>query len=102
MVRIQRKKKKKQLKKKKKTRMIFLTLVSSVLKNFPAGPVVRSPPYHWFDPWVRRIPLKEKMATHSSILAWIIRWTEEPGALQSMGSQRVGHDGAHTRLPREG
>ena len=33
------------------------------------------------------------MATHSSILAWKILWTEEPGSLQSMGSQRVGHDG---------
>ena len=37
-------------------------------------------------------PLKEGMATHSSILAWRILWTEEPGGLQSMGSQRVGHD----------
>ena len=37
-------------------------------------------------------PLEEEMATHSSILAWIIPWVEEPGGLQSMGSQRVGHD----------
>ena len=37
-------------------------------------------------------PLKEGVATHSSILAWRIPWTEEPGRLQSMGSQRVGHD----------
>ena len=37
-------------------------------------------------------PLKEGMATHSSILAWRIPWTEEPGELQSMGSQRVGQD----------
>ena len=36
--------------------------------------------------------LEEGMATHSSILAWEIPWTEEPGGLQSMGSQRVGHD----------
>ena len=36
-------------------------------------------------------PLEEGMATHSSILAWRIPWTEEPGGLQSMGSQRVGH-----------
>ena len=36
-------------------------------------------------------PLKKKMATHSSILAWEISWTEEPGGLQSKGSQRVGH-----------
>ena len=37
-------------------------------------------------------PLKKEMATHSSILAWKIPWMEEPGRLQSMGSQRVGHD----------
>ena len=36
-------------------------------------------------------PLEKEMATHSSILAWRISWTEEPGGLQSMGSQRVGH-----------
>ena len=38
------------------------------------------------------IPLEKGMATHSSILAWRIPWTEEPGGLQSVGSQRVGHD----------
>ena len=37
-------------------------------------------------------PLEKGMATHSSILAWRIPWTEEPGGLQSMGLQRVGHD----------
>ena len=37
-------------------------------------------------------PLEEEMATHSSILAWKIPWTEEPGSLQSIGSQRAGHD----------
>ena len=37
-------------------------------------------------------PLELGMATHSSILAWRIPWTEEPGRLQSMGSQSVGHD----------
>ena len=37
-------------------------------------------------------PLKNGMATHSGILAWIISWTEEPGRLQTMGSQRVGHN----------
>ena len=36
--------------------------------------------------------LEKGMATHSSILAWRIPWTEEPGGLQSLGSQRVGHD----------
>ena len=39
-------------------------------------------------------PLEKEMATHSSILAWRIPWTEEPGRLQSMGLQRVGHDWA--------
>ena len=37
-------------------------------------------------------PLEKGMATHSSILAWRIPWTEKPGGLESMGSQRVGHD----------
>ena len=37
-------------------------------------------------------PLEKEMATHFSILAWRIPWTEEPGGLQSMGLQRVGHD----------
>ena len=45
--------------------------------------------------WVRSLgqedPLEKEMATHSSIPAWRISWTEEPGGLQSMGSQRVGH-----------
>ena len=45
-----------------------------------------------FDPWVRKIPLKEGMATHSSILAWRIPWTEEPGRLQLIGLQRVRHN----------
>ena len=45
--------------------------------------------------------LEKRMATHSSILAWRISWTEGPGGLQSMGSQRVGHDGVtntHTHV----
>ena len=48
------------------------------------------------ETWVRspglEDPLEEEMATHSNILAWRIPWTEEPGGLQSMGSQRVRHD----------
>ena len=40
----------------------------------------------------REDPLEKEMATHSSILAWKIPWTEDPGRLQFMGSQRVGHD----------
>ena len=45
----------------------------------------------WEDP-LEGDPLEEGMATHSSILAWRIPWTEEPDGLQSIGSQRVGHD----------
>ena len=41
---------------------------------------------------VQEDPQEKGMATHSSILAWRIPWTEEPGGLQSIGSQRVGHD----------
>ena len=48
------------------------------------------------EAWVRSLgwenPLEKEMATHSSTLAWKISQTEEPGRLQSMGSQRVGHD----------
>ena len=48
------------------------------------------------EPWVQFLvwedPLEEEMATHSSILAWKIPWTEEPGGLQSVGLQRVRHD----------
>ena len=67
----------------------------SLFLGFPGGSVVENLPASagntglvpgWED------PLKEVMATHSSILVWRIPWTEEPGGLQSMGSQRVGHD----------
>ena len=47
-----------------------------------------------WDPWVRKIPWSRKMSTHSCILAWKIPWTEEPGGLQSIESQRVGQDWA--------
>ena len=43
------------------------------------------------ETWVQEDPLKKGMATHSSIFAWEIPWTEEPGGLQSVGSQRVRH-----------
>ena len=56
---------------------------------------VKHLPAMW-ESWVWSLgqedPLEKEMATHSSILAWKIKWTEEPGGLQSMGSQRVGHD----------
>jgi len=48
------------------------------------------------ETWVQSLgqedPLEKKLALHSSTLAWKIPWTEEPGRLQSMGSQRVGHN----------
>ena len=46
----------------------------------------------WVQPLGQEDPLAKEMATHSSVLAWRIPWTEEPGRLQSMGSQRVRHD----------
>ena len=53
------------------------------------------------ETWVQSLgqedPLEKEAATHSSILAWEIPWMEEPGGLQSMGSQRVGHNLAHTQ-----
>ena len=42
-----------------------------------------------FDPWVRMIPWRRKTAVYCSILAWEIPWTEEPGGLQSTGSQKL-------------
>ena len=54
------------------------------------------------ETWVRYLgredPLEKEMATHSSIHTWKIPWTEEPGGLQSMGLQRVGHDWATSLL----
>ena len=61
-------------------------LGGSDVKNLPAVQ----------ETWVRFLgwedPLEEEMATHSSVLAWEIPWTGEPGGLQSLGSQRVGHN----------
>ena len=68
------------------------------LKYFWASPLVqmvKNLPAMW-ETWVRSLGwedlLEKGMATHSSILAWRIPWTEEPGRLQSMDSQRVRHD----------
>ena len=64
----------------------WASLVAQRLKRLPAMQ----------ETWVRSLgqedPLEKEMATHSSILAWRIPWTEEPGGLQSIRSQRVGHD----------
>ena len=57
--------------------------------------MLKNPPAMW-QAWVQTLgwedPLEEGMATHSTILAWRIPWTEEPGGLQSIGLQRVGDD----------
>ena len=66
--------------------MIGASLVAQRLKHLPAMWETWVQPLGWED------LLEEEMATHSSTLAWKILWTEEPGRLQSMGSQRVGHD----------
>ena len=64
----------------------WTSLVAQLVKNLPAVQ----------ETWVRSLgcedPLEKGMATHSSILAWRIPWTEESCGLQSMGLQRVGHD----------
>ena len=44
------------------------------------------------DPWVEKIALEKEMATHSTVLAWKIPWTAEPGWMQSTGSQRIGQN----------
>ena len=66
--------------------LVLASLEAQMVKNLPAMQ----------EMWVRSLgwedPLEKGMATHSSIPAWVIPWTEEPGGLQSMGSQRVGHD----------
>ena len=62
------------------------SLVAQMVKNMPAMQEAWVQSLDWED------PLEKGMATHSSILAWMIPWTEEPSRLQSIGSQRTGHD----------
>ena len=57
-----------------------------MVKSLPAMQETCVPSLGWED------PLEKEMATHSSFLAWRIPWTEDPGWLQSMGLQRVGHN----------
>ena len=64
----------------------YASLVAQRLKRLP--PVRET----WVRFLGRKDPLEKEMATHSSILAWRIPWAEEPGRLQSAGSQRVRHD----------
>ena len=65
----------------------------SAIKNSPAMKATRVPSLG------QEYPLEKDMATHSSILAWRIPWTEEPGGLQSMGSQRVRHEWSDWACP---
>ena len=67
---------------------VSASLVAQSIKNLPAVQETRVRSLGWEDPLVK------EMATHSSILAWKISGTQEPGGLQSMGSQRVWHDWA--------
>ena len=62
------------------------SLVAQMVRSLPAMWETWVPSLAWED------PLEKGTATHSSILTWRIPWTEEPGGLQSMGLQRVGHD----------
>ena len=66
--------------------IILASLVAQMVKSLPAVQETCVQSLGWED------PLEKEVATHSSILAWKILWIEEPGRLQSMGSQRVGHD----------
>ena len=74
-------------------------------RSFPGISVVENPPTMqeiqemWVGSLGREDPVKKGMATHSSILAWRIPWTEDPGGLQFMGSQKVGHNRARMHLP---
>ena len=65
---------------------LVASLVAQSLKRLPAMREI------WVRPLGGEDPLEKEMATHSSILAWRIPWMEEPGGLQSMGLQRVGHN----------
>ena len=62
------------------------SLVAQTVKHLPTIQEI------WVQTLGREDLLEKEMANHPSILAWKIQWTEEPGKLQSMGSQRVGHD----------
>ena len=62
------------------------SLVAQKVKHLPAIQETQVRSLGWED------PLEKEMATHSSTLAWKSPWMEEPGRLQSIGSQRVGHD----------
>ena len=74
--------------------ILFLIFVEIQLFHqiFPGGSDGKETQETWVQSLGQADPLEEEMAIHSSTLAWEIPWTEEPGRLQSMGSQRVSHD----------
>ena len=69
-----------------------MLLVALVIMNLPASAGDAGDTRDVVQSLGQEDLLEEEMATHSSILAWKIPWTEEPGGLQSMGSHRVRHD----------
>ena len=70
----------------------FASILAQMVKNLPARQ----------EAWVRSVgqedPLEKGVATHTSILVWRISWTEEPGGLQSMGSQKLSDERYHIHL----
>ena len=66
--------------------VLWASLVAQIVKCLPTMKETRVRSLGW------EYPLEKEMATHASILAWKIPWAEDPGRLQSTGSQRVGHD----------
>ena len=84
--------------------MVLITTIITIIT------IITTPIHYWtslvaqtvkhlstmWETWVRALswedPLEKEMAIHSSTIAWKIPWTEEPGGVQSMGSQIVGHD----------
>ena len=75
--------------------LVLLLIKSNTVMGFPGGSNSKESVCN-VETWVQSLgwedPLEEEMAIHSSILAWRIPWTEEPGRLQTTGSQRVRHD----------
>ena len=80
---------------KARIKMFFPKVCNCIVLGFPGGSVLKNPPakkemWVWSLGW--EDPLEKEISTHSSTLVWEIPWTEEPGGLQSMGSQRDRHD----------
>ena len=75
--------------------ILLLDILNYLMDNFLVAQMVKYPPpvrETWVQSLGREDPLEKEMATHSSTVTWEIPWMEEPGRLQSTGSQRIGHD----------